>query len=229
MKCDHCDKDATVHEVTVRNGVKIERHLCEACAEQHGIAVHPQHPITDLIKHYVMKQSIGPAPAEQGLTPVVPPVAQPLRASQCSTCKTTFAEFKQHGLLGCPDCYRNFEGQLAPLVERAHDGAQAHVGKVPKHHVRQTEVDEAAVRAVQEQRLERLKVLRHELDQAVRDERYEVAARLRDEVRRVESEPVPLHSARSEVAREETRKVGEQIDPLDPGASPQGGSEGDRA
>ena len=212
MKCDHCDKDATVHEVTVRNGVKIERHLCETCAEQHGIAVHPQHPITDLIKHYVMKQSIGPVPIGQGLTPVVPPVAQPMRASQCSTCKLTFAEFKQHGVLGCPDCYRNFEGQLAPLVERAHDGAQAHVGKVPKRHTRQSEADEAAIRAVHEQRLERLKVLRHELDQAVRDERYEVAARLRDEVRRVESEPIPLQTPRTQAARDVSQ---EGRDPLD--------------
>lgn len=203
MKCDHCDKDASVHEVTVRNGVKIERHLCESCAEQHGIAVHPQHPITDLIKHYVMKQTAGPAAGEQGLTPVVPAAAQPMRASQCTTCKLTFQEFKQHGLLGCPDCYRCFEGQLAPLVERAHDGATAHVGKVPRHHALHLEVDEAATKALREQRLERLRVLRHELEQAVRDERYEAAARVRDELRRVESQPEAAAPLRGE---EGTRK-----------------------
>ena len=30
MKCDRCDNDSTVHEVTVRNGVKVEKHLCKS-------------------------------------------------------------------------------------------------------------------------------------------------------------------------------------------------------
>jgi protein arginine kinase activator len=181
MKCDHCEKDASVHELSVHNGVKIERHLCEQCAEQFGVSVHPQQQITDLIKHYVMKQ---------GLTPVVPPVAQPMRANQCPTCKTTYQEFKQHGLLGCSDCYRNFEGQLTPLVERAHDGGVAHVGKTPKRGAVATpvEADDSAVRALREHRMERIRVLRHELEQAVRDERYEAAARLRDQLRHAENE-----------------------------------------
>jgi protein arginine kinase activator len=181
MKCDHCEKDATVHELSVHNGVKIERHLCEQCAEQFGVSVHPQQQITDLIKHYVMKQ---------GLTPVVPPMAQPMRANQCPTCKTTYQEFKQHGLLGCADCYRNFEGQLTPLVERAHDGGVAHVGKTPQRAAgAPVEADDSAVKALREHRMERIRVLRHELEQAVRDERYEAAARLRDQLRQAENEP----------------------------------------
>jgi len=181
MKCDHCEKDATVHELSVHNGVKIERHLCEQCAEQFGVSVHPQQQITDLIKHYVMKQ---------GLTPVVPPVAQPMRANQCPMCKTTYQEFKQHGLLGCPDCYRSFEGQLTPLVERAHDGGVAHVGKTPKRAAGSpVEADDSAIKAHREHRMERIRVLRHELEQAVRDERYEAAARLRDQLRQAENEP----------------------------------------
>ena len=36
-KCDLCDKPAVVHEVTVKNGVKKEMHLCEEHADAAGI------------------------------------------------------------------------------------------------------------------------------------------------------------------------------------------------
>ena len=172
-KCDHCDREATVHEVTVRNGVKIERHLCEECAHASGISIQPQKPIDELIKHFVVAQ---------GLTPVVPPAAQPPRASACPTCKTTFAEFKQHGLLGCADCYRAFEGQLLPLLERAHEGGQTHVGKLPTRTMAEAsdEMAREAAARMAEEREQRVRMIRSELDQAVKDERYEMAAKLRD-------------------------------------------------
>lgn len=178
-KCDHCDREATVHEVTVRNGVKIERHLCEECAHASGISIQPQKPIDELIKHFVVAQ---------GLTPVVPPAAQPPRASACPTCKTTFAEFKQHGLLGCADCYRAFEGQLLPLLERAHEGGQTHVGKLPKRTMAEAsdEMAREAAARMAEEREQRVRMVRSELDQAVKDERYEMAAKLRDQLRKME-------------------------------------------
>ncbi|HYF14365.1 MAG TPA: UvrB/UvrC motif-containing protein [Phycisphaerales bacterium] len=181
MKCDHCEREATVHEVTVRNGVKIERHLCEQCATDQGIAVQPSTPITELIKHYVMAQ---------GLMPVVPAAAQPMRATACPNCNTTFAEFKQQGLLGCEQCYTAFEGQLLPLLERAHDGGQHHTGKTPKRGAGDapatpTTPSKPAKKPV-EARVNRLQALKRDLDQAVKDERYEAAARLRDELRKLE-------------------------------------------
>lgn len=181
MKCDHCEREATVHEVTVRNGVKIERHMCEQCAAKHGVVVQPP-AISDLIKHFV-----GPP---QGLTPVVPPAAQPQRSTQCAHCKTTFTEFKQHGLLGCAECYKAFEGQLMPLLERAQSGGQQHVGKAPKR-TAQHEGEGAGGGSDQprlslEERAQRMRTLRGELEQAVKDERYELAATLRDAIKHLE-------------------------------------------
>ena len=37
MKCDQCGQEATVHELRVVNGKKVERHLCEACARKHNL------------------------------------------------------------------------------------------------------------------------------------------------------------------------------------------------
>ncbi len=49
VKCDQCDKEATVHEVTVRQGAKVEKHLCEACAAKLGIGSPQAAPIEELL------------------------------------------------------------------------------------------------------------------------------------------------------------------------------------
>jgi len=178
VKCDQCDNEATVHEVTVRNGVKIERHLCEQCAAKQGIAVNPDTPVAEIIKQFMQTQA---AAAQQGVpTPVV-------RGQVCPACKLTFAEFKQHGLLGCPECYAAFEAQLSPLLERAHEGGVRHTGKTPRRMMGGGTKDEASQKRIVEleERAERLRRIRDELDNAVKAENYERAAKLRDEMRRL--------------------------------------------
>jgi protein arginine kinase activator len=174
-KCDQCDNEATVHEVTVRNGVKIERHLCEACAASQGIATQPVSPLNELIKHYVLSH---------GLTPTAPIAG---RITACPTCRTTFNEFRQHGLLGCPDCYRAFEAQLGPLLERAHDGGLKHVGKVPRRLCGGTGAPPAPrpPAVTLDDREERLRRIRRQLQSAIAAEKYEEAARLRDELKKI--------------------------------------------
>ena len=54
MKCDLCENPAVVHEVTVKNGVKKEVHLCQEHAEAAGVAMPTQQPINQLLTHFVM-------------------------------------------------------------------------------------------------------------------------------------------------------------------------------
>jgi protein arginine kinase activator len=78
-------------------------------------------------------------------------------------------DFRRRGRLGCPTCYETFQAQVGELLERVH-GARSHVGRVP---------------GVSDEELERLQALadlRQRLDLAVREEDYENAARLRDEI-----------------------------------------------
>jgi protein arginine kinase activator len=157
MKCDQCDNEATVHDLSICNGVKIERHLCEGCAAQHGLTQKAGSPISEILKAVVGVPMAGAGVAA--------------RVTACPQCATTFAEFKQHGLLGCPTCYEVFAAQLGPLLERAHDGAVRHMGKMPK---RGTGRGGA------------VPTLRRELDAAVQSEQYELAAKLRDEIRRLQ-------------------------------------------
>ncbi len=162
-KCDHCEKPATHHSVEIRKGQKIEKHLCDAHAAQEGLSVKAAHtPINELLTNFVKLHS-GAAPA----------VAT---EAVCETCGLTFGEFREHSLMGCPQCYTAFKIPLAPYLERAHEGATHHIGKTP-HRM-----------GGGEKRQEQLLVLRKRLNDAVTNEDYELAARLRDEVRRFEED-----------------------------------------
>jgi protein arginine kinase activator len=123
MKCDQCENEATVHEVTVRAGVRMERHLCERCARQIGISSQPHVPLSELLTKYVLETVSGQSSAKAG------PAST---ATVCPSCQLTWNEFRQVDRLGCPQCYRVFEQLLSPMIERAHEGATHHRGKVPK-------------------------------------------------------------------------------------------------
>jgi protein arginine kinase activator len=153
----------------------VERHLCESCAREQGLVAGAPTPVAELL------QKIATAG-------VAAPVARP---SACPECGTTFAEFKQSGRLGCPACYGAFEQQLAPILNRAHQGATHHVGKVParllRHAGDSSDVRAAAVAmAAAEARAEEIRRVRGELERAVKSEAYEKAAQLRDRLRKLQ-------------------------------------------
>lgn len=166
MKCDQCNNPATIHEVTIRDGQRVEKHLCESCAANLGVG--GPIPVTELISKYVLAQTA--TNVEQ----------RHREGSACPTCGTSFVEFRKTGLLGCADCYRVFEAKLSPLLERAHEGASHHVGKVPRRGVAKPDEPNLA-----EERARRVALLRRQLDESVKAEQYERAAMLRDELRRL--------------------------------------------
>ena len=79
-------------------------------------------------------------------------------------------EFRKKGRLGCARDYEVFKNHIGDLLERVH-GARAHVGRVPGT----SDADSL--------RSQRLSTLKQQLEEAVRAEAYENAARLRDEIR----------------------------------------------
>lgn len=163
MKCDKCDKPATVHLIEIKDGQKIEKHLCEAHAAEDGVTVKmSQAPINELLEKFVLKHAESDKPEPDELS--------------CGQCGLTYSQFRKTGLLGCADCYDAFADALQPLLERAHSGASEHVGKAPR------------LAGTDQQRQQDLRRLRRELDQAVAAEEYEAAARLRDEVRQLEED-----------------------------------------
>jgi protein arginine kinase activator len=95
----------------------------------------------------------------------------------CENCGITWAEFRQSGLFGCANDYVAFEKDLTPLLQRAHEGATHHVGKVPTRR---------GGTGVPMKRQIDLTKLRKELAKAVEAEDYERAAKLRDQIRQAE-------------------------------------------
>ncbi len=97
---------------------------------------------------------------------------EPTGDFKCTACGFTAQDFKKTGRFGCPTCYEQFTGMIEPMLETMHKGS-AHTGKVP-------------MRALERRSLyERLTQLETELDQAIKSERYEDAARFRDEITQV--------------------------------------------
>lgn len=159
MKCDNCDNEATVHEVTIHKGHKVEKHLCEQCARDVGIDSQSEAIPAALLSQFVVGAE---AKSSSG---------GPSRGKACGQCGMTYAKFRQHGLLGCAECYQAFEEQLIPLLDRAQEGGAEHLGKTPRR----------SVGALQHQR--QISLLRKQLAEALQKERYERAADLRDELR----------------------------------------------
>ncbi len=175
MKCELCNNEATVHELTVSGGVPTERHLCEACAREQGLVVGAPAPVSELIQK-IASGAIGPTQT---------------KSPACPDCGTTFAEFKQSGRLGCPSCYAAFEEQLGPILDRAHQGATHHVGKIPRRLLQESPdaadlQATAAALAAAEARAEEIRRIRADLDRAIKAEAYERAAQLRDRLRRLQ-------------------------------------------
>ena len=90
--------------------------------------------------------------------------------------QTRWPVFRHKKLLGCPADYDAFEKALIPLIERAHEGASHHIGKVPMRLGAPRSSENELVR------------LRRRLAKAVEAEQYEEAAKLRDKIKTRESE-----------------------------------------
>ena len=163
--CERCNKPATVHLTDIVKGKVVEVHMCDACAQEAGYVQQSHVPINELLNQF-LKSHVSTGDAQ---TP------------RCSDCGMTWQEFKDTGLLGCPKDYELFESHLQGVIERAQQGATQHTGKSPAAAVRSRAEDPVKLRQAQ------LNRLRKELARAVEDESYEVAAKLRDQIKGLEA------------------------------------------
>lgn len=162
-KCDQCERPATYHAVEIIKGKKIEKHLCDQHAAEEGLGIKSAHaPINELLTNFVKATGGQEKPASLDLT--------------CQDCGMSFSEFRDKSLLGCPSCYAAFEAPLTSLLERAHEGGNHHIGKVPRRGG-----------GASEQRQLQITRIRKRLNDAVEAEDYELAAQLRDDLSSLET------------------------------------------
>lgn len=181
MRCENCgQREATVHQTMITNGQRTETHLCEVCARESGAMPDfsfPNLSIQQLLSSFLGQQPFGnPTAAKPQLK------AEPT----CKYCGMTYSEFAQTGFLGCARCYEELEPHLLPLVKRI-QGTTNHSGKVPKR-----------TGGLARKRRD-MQNLRRQLEESIQNERYEDAARLRDQIKQMETE---LHEGGDEHAVE---------------------------
>ena len=164
MKCQVCGQPATVHLWKIVNGKKRQELFCPACAEKQEL-IKKQEMNLNAVLQSAMKTYVGGATDE-------------LSRLTCPSCGIKYMEFKAAGRCGCPHDYQVFREPLLPLLERIHRGCR-HVGKVPPH----------ALQHVAQQT--ELRELRQQLQNAIEQEAYEDAARVRDLIRQKEQADEP--------------------------------------
>ncbi|HNU98939.1 MAG: UvrB/UvrC motif-containing protein [Verrucomicrobia bacterium] len=166
MLCMVCkQQEATVHLTQVVEGKIKKLDLCEACSKAKGVDDPTGFSLADLLMGLGASQEIAQA-ASSG-------------ESSCPTCGFTQADFKKSGRLGCPDCYRAFSDGLEALLKTMHKGHQ-HVGKAPGSLAGQTQTQSRTPGRSPE---DRLQALQRSLEEAIKVENYEEAARIRDEIK----------------------------------------------
>jgi protein arginine kinase activator len=163
MKCQVCSSPATVHVANLVNGKKHVTHLCQRCAEEQELLKQD-----DLNLPALLQALIGQHAGQW---------TQDLARLTCPACGIKYMEFRNSGRLGCPNDYDVFRAGLSPLLERIHR-SRRHVGKAPRRRA-----DQDLLCAVVD--------LRRRLKEAVDDEDYEEAARLRDLLREKEATDEP--------------------------------------
>jgi protein arginine kinase activator len=164
MKCQKCDKTATFHITELTGGKPQELHLCEEHAKEY---------LTQAEGEPAGAASLAGALAQQLAVGQTAEELARLDQRTCPVCGITFFEFRNQGRLGCPHDYVCFQKELGPLILNIH-GESEHVGKRPKRSSVDTDQQTELIR------------LRREMKEAIRDENYERASALRDEIRKIE-------------------------------------------
>ena len=174
MLCEKCKKrTATVFYNENINGKARSFSLCGECAAKLRDAGEVQ-DVTSMIGSFADPFSTLHDDLFGGFFGIPSQVVSK-QQKKCPECEATYAEISKLGKVGCPQCYQTFREELSGLIASVH-GTTAHTGSVPARH-----------RAKKERDLH-LQSLQNQLQEAIQAEKYEKAAELRDEIKRLRLE-----------------------------------------
>lgn len=191
MKCDMCENEASVFLTQIVEGKMTQANLCEKCSKDKGVTDPTGFQLADFLISAAGQGKGGPEIPEDD-------------TQACPGCGFTRAHLKKIGRLGCPECYHTFQADLDNMLRAMHKGTR-HIGKSPG---KSAAVAPPPAQTLPEQEAatgeptpqapspppppkislkKRLAEIKEAIDKAVAEERYEDAARLRDEMRDMES------------------------------------------
>lgn len=158
MLCENCKKNkATTYFKKTVNGETTETFLCEDCAKKLGVG-----------SGMMFKNSIFDDFG--GFDFLFPEFIKQnrLEAEKKCECGKSFREIAKSGLVGCEKCYETFRKELAPTLRKMHG--------VISHKARKDTAEKADPKA-------EIKALKDRMSKAIKEENFEEAARLRDEIK----------------------------------------------
>lgn len=166
MICQSCQKlEATLHQLDViyddgGNAQVSSKDFCAVCAKRAGLPVPKAAAFPKIIS--MLSKAFLPQDAAGSATPSTP---DPQEDLACPDCGWTLRDLRQTSRLGCPNDYEVFADHVGEMLERLHG------------HDRHVDWREDSL----------LDQLGAEMEQAVLEEDYEAAARLRDRIQKLDS------------------------------------------
>jgi protein arginine kinase activator len=103
-------------------------------------------------------------------------VKSKIKEVKCSACGFDLNDLKDKGQLGCPECYVSFQKELNPIMQNMHAKTR-HVGKKSPNAILRSE-DKTQMDSLQ-----------NALANAIKEEHFEEAARIRDEIKKIKMPP----------------------------------------
>lgn len=165
MKCQHCNEnEATTFIRKNINGKKTEMHLCTKCAQELGV-----------VEEFSTESFFGDTFFGNFLGAGIPAMNILSGIDRCEYCGSTFNDIVKSGKVGCAHCYSKFSDKLEPSITKLH-GKTSHIGK----NVSFTEVSDEENSESHKDGIQKLK---DELKKAIKEQRFEDAAVLRDKIK----------------------------------------------
>ena len=181
MLCDNCGKrEANVRYSENINGRKKELHLCEECGKKLGIENMDFNMPIDFSSFF------GGLLEDFGTNDFMP-LFNEVKQLKCDNCGYTFEDIVNTGKLGCENCYSVFENRLDPIIKKI-QGSNKHVGRTGK--IIDSKISEKInnkdSKTENNKDVSKVEKLQNDLKKAIKEEKYEEAAKIRDEIKKLE-------------------------------------------
>ena len=181
MLCERCKKnEATFYYHENINGKQKTYRLCPECEAEmekngelkefdadkmfEGFDSFLTSPLGEV--HNLLSSMFGGNEAKQLSSPAKKEDSE----KKCPVCGTAFREFAENGMAGCPTCYETFADELRPTLGKVH-GHTSHIGRAPARYKEKLDTKK------------HISELEAEQKEAVKNEDYERAAQIRDELK----------------------------------------------
>ena len=186
MMCQNCgENEANAKYTQIINGVKKQMNLCDKCAKELGIdnisfnmPMNFSNFLGDIFED--MEQDF------------IPSLIKP-ETLLCDKCKMSYEDFLENGKFGCDNCYDTFENKIDALLKNIH-GVNRHVGRNGRmigenknvNNIENNKITEQKDKVNKEDKKQaKIYELQARLKQEIKEERYEDAAKTRDEIKKL--------------------------------------------